>query len=277
MDLFSSIFYGIIQGLAEFLPVSSSGHLAILQGIFGSAPDDSIAFNVLLHAGTLLAVLVVYFKTIVSLIPAFFTMLWKVLHGKFKMSAYTAAERFVILLIVATIPLFPASLLENKIEALSSYVLIVGAILIFNGIVLYMSDKMSSGKITIDEASPKKAFLIGLCQMVAILPGLSRSGSTITGGLLTGLKREDAVKFSFILSMPAIIGACVLELPDFFENAPSSQDMLIYFAGAATAAVVGFISIKLLTYISRHATFRGFSYYCWAIGTAAVLWGIFKG
>lgn len=277
MSIWESILYGLIQGIAEFLPISSSGHLAIFQNVFGAGnPDDNVSFNILLHLGTLLAVFFVYRKDIFQLICAFFTLCGKLLKGNFRYSTYNVNERFVILVIIATLPMVPAALLEDYIVGLSSSIIIVGAILLFNAFLLFFSDQMSKGNKTLDEVTPKNAIAVGLCQMLAVLPGLSRSGSTITGGLLQGFERPLAVRFSFILSIPAILGACVLKLPDFISTAAneSTEQLLIYLAGALVAGLVGVGAMKLLTYISKKSNFRFFSYYCIAAGLFAILWGI---
>lgn len=277
MTIWESIFYGIIQGIAEFLPISSSGHLAIFQAVFGvDDPDKYISFNVLLHLGTLIAVFIVYWRDIAQLICSFFSLCGKLFRRNFKFSTYTENERFVILILIATLPLIPAALIEGYISALSSYVIIVGAILLLNAVLLFFSDKMAKGTKTLGEVKPRNALVVGLCQMLATLPGLSRSGSTITGGLTQGFERPLAVKFSFILSIPAILGACVLKLPDFFQSAASegSEQLLIYLAGALVAALTGIAAMKLLTYISKKSNFRIFSYYCVAAGLFAVIWGI---
>jgi len=279
MDLLSSIFYGVVQGLTEFLPISSSGHLALFQIFFGMNGEENIAFNVLLHLGTLLAVFAMYYKDIFALVPAFFTMLKKVFTGKFKLSDYTVNERMVILLIIATLPLVVIVKFADAVEYISTYAVIIGAILIFNGLVLMLSDnisKKSRDKIGIEKATPKKALFVGICQMFAVVPGLSRSGSTITGGLLMNFDREFAVKFSFIMSIPAILGASILELPVLFEGTTTKTEIGIYIVGALTAAVVGFCAMKLLTYISKRHSFKIFSYYCFAIGAAAIIWWIIK-
>ena len=278
MSIWESIFYGLVQGIAEFLPISSSGHLAIFQSVFGTGdPDANISFNVLLHLGTLIAVFFVYWRDIGQLICSFFTLCGKLLHKNFKFSTYTENERFVILILIATLPLLPAALLDGYIGVLSSSVIVVGVILLFNALLLFFSDKMAKGNKTLAEVKPRNAIAVGLCQMIAILPGLSRSGSTITGGLTQGFERPLAVKFSFILSIPAILGACVLELPDFFRTASAegSTQLLIYLAGAAVAALTGVGAMKLLTYISKKSNFRIFSYYCIAAGLFAITWGVF--
>ena len=275
MNIFSAIFYGIIQGITEFLPVSSSAHLAIAQNIFGmgNVEADHFTFDILLHLGTLIAVFIVYYKDIFSLVPAAFSMLGKVFKGKFKLSEYTENERFVIFVIIATLPLVLAVFIKDYIELLGNYTKIIGGILILNGIVLFISDKLERGTVSLENTKPKNALFVGLCQMCAIVPGLSRSGSTITGGLLMGFKREYAVKFSFILSIPAIIGANLLSFADVFENPIARTDVIPYIAGTIAAAVVGILAMKLLIYISKKSNFRMFSYYCFAVGILAIIFG----
>lgn len=277
MKLLYSILLGIIQGLGEFLPISSSGHLALAQSLFGlKVADNSLAFGVLLHIGTLFAVFIIYYKDIFELIRAFFTMLSKLFHKKFKLTDYTVHERFVMLLIIAVIPLIPAVLINDYVEILSGMPIVVGAILILNGVLLFVSDYFAKGNKDLEDATPMNALAVGLCQVVAILPGLSRSGSTITGGLTQGFSRPLAVKFSFILSIPAILGAAILELPDLFTETHEPTTWLTYLAGAFTAMIVGILAIKLVSWISEHATFKGFSYYCFAVGTLAIILGIIR-
>ena len=277
MSIWESIFYGILQGIAEFLPISSSGHLAIFQSVFGAGdPDANISLNILLHLGTLIAVFAVYRRDILQLILSFFTLCGKLLRKNFKLSSYSEYERMVIFILIATLPLIPAALIEGYIAALSSYIIIVGVILLFNAVLLFFSDKMAKGNKTLSEVKPRNALIVGLCQLLATLPGLSRSGSTITGGLTQGFERPLAVKFSFLLSIPAILGACVLKLPDFFStvSSESSEQLLIYLAGALVAALVGVGAMKLLTYISKKSNFRLFSYYCVIAGLFAIVWGV---
>lgn len=281
MTLSFSIFSGLIQGLAEFLPISSSGHLSIFQNVFGMSDGEAItAFNVLLHAGTLIAVFIVYWRDIFALVPAFFTLCGKIFRGKFRFASYNENERLLVLMVIATIPLVFIALtgLDDYLEMVNGCLWAIGAILIFNGFVLLLSDRVGKQNRDVSDLKPLPALGVGLCQTCALLPGLSRSGSTITGGLLTGLRREDAVKFSFLLSIPAILGACVLELPELFsgETAISAGQWGVYLAGAGVAALVGIGAMKLLQYISKKANFSGFSFYCFAIGAFAIVFDIIK-
>lgn len=279
MDILSAILLGIIQGAAEFLPVSSSGHLALFHSLFGLVSTDQYpAFDVLLHFGTLIAVFIAFWSDIKKLVVAFFTLIGKLFHGKFRLRDYSEYERFVVFVIIATLPLVVLALLgaDDWVEKISAYPIIVGAILIFNGIVLLISDRVGSGTVTSDNAKPHHALIVGLCQCCAILPGLSRSGSTITGGLFCGFTREYAVKFSFILSIPAILGANILKVGDVVHAGVSGSEWLVYGVGVLTAAVFGLLAIKLLVYISKKSNFSYFAYYCFAVGLFAIIYGALK-
>lgn len=271
MTIFKSIIYGIVQGLAEFLPISSSGHLAILHALLGG--EENLSFDVLLHLGTLIAVLIVYRKDVATLIVSFFTLIGKLFRGNFRYSTYSEGERFVILVLIATLPLIPGALLDHYVEAVSGSMLAVGIILIVNSAMLYMSDKIKSGDRGLAEMKPKNALVIGLSQLIAVFPGLSRSGTTVTAGLTQKLDRPFAVKFSFIMSIPAILGACVLKLPEFVTTVGSEDPALLltYLAGALAAGIVGVASMKLLQFIAKNKNFRIFSVYSLAAGIFAII------
>ena len=275
MSIVSAILYGIIQGLTEFLPVSSSGHLAIAHGLFGTAnlDTDYFSFDILLHLATLVAVLIVYHKDIFPLIPAFFRLIGKVFRGKFRLSECDDNEKMLIYLIIATLPLVAAVFLNDKVEALGQYVKVVGAILIVNGAVLFLSDRIGKGNKALSDVKPQNALVVGLCQLCAIFPGLSRSGSTIMGGRLCGFSREFAVKFSFILSIPAILGANIFNIPDLIVNPVPASEIPAYALGMLAAAVTGVLAMKLLAYVSQKSNFRVFSIYCVAVGLLAVIFG----
>lgn len=275
MKVLFAVFCGIIQGLTEFLPVSSSGHLAIFQNIFQmeNVETSHLAFDVLLHLGTLIAVFVVYYRDIWQLIVAFFTLLKKLFQGNFKWKNYTEYERFVIFVILATIPLVPIAFLSDYIEVLSSYTKIIGGILIFNGIMLLCCDRIKSEGCAMDKSKPLSALGVGLCQMLAVIPGLSRSGTTITAGRIFGFKREFAVKFSFIMSIPAILGANILNIPDIINNPEGSEMFLPYACGLIAAMISGLIAIKFLLFISKKQKFSIFSIYCFIVGILAIIFG----
>ena len=274
MTLLEAIICGIIQGLTEFLPVSSSGHLALAHALFGMQSSESyLTFDILLHLATLFVVFVVYYKEIFSLVPAFFTMIGKVFRRKFSLSEYTKTERCVILLIIATLPLVAAFWLEDVVAAVTAYTRAVGIILIANGILLFVSDRLAGKGERREELSPGGALGVGLFQLLAVFPGLSRSGSTISGGLLFGLDRKEAVKFSFVLSIPAILGANLFNIPEALGTEISKNELSCYLAGMFCAMICGFAAMKLLLYISEKSKFGFFSYYCIAVGILAAVFG----
>ncbi len=274
MSIIEGILYGLLQGIAEFLPISSSGHLALAQNLFGAANtegNDYLAFNVLLHLATLLAVCTVYRKDVLMVIKGFFTLLKKAFTKKLDLKRLEYGEKLFLMLVFATLPLFPAMLIKDWLEAVSSVSWAIGLLLIINGGVLFLSDKLSSNKLSISKANPVKAFNPGVAQVFGLLPGISRSGITITGALFGGFNRKDAVKISFLMSVPAILGASILELPDFFKNGIPAENVLPFVIGAAVAAVSGFGAIKLLQYIAKNKGFSYFSVYCAAVGVLAII------
>lgn len=273
MSVLFAIFIGIIQGITEFLPISSSGHLSIMQNIFGMEDVETnyFTFDILLHLATLIAVFIVFRRDIANMIVAFFTLIKKAATRK--LHEITPDERMVVMVVIATLPLVAAVFVKDYVEILYGYTKAIGAILIFNGLVLFISDYLARGKKDSSNAKFTDALVVGLCQMCALLPGLSRSGSTITGGLLCGFKRDYAVKFSFIMSIPAIIGANILSIPDMIENPIPQSDMFAYICGMAAALVTGIAAMKLLMYISKKSNFRIFSVYCVIVGIVALIFG----
>lgn len=271
MGILEAVLYGLLQGIAEFLPISSSGHLALAHNFFGAEDTMYLAFDILLHLATLLAVAIMYHKEIVLIIKGFFTLTGKFFMGKIKNAPLEFGERLFLMLCISTFPLIPIALLSDYVEAVNGMSWAIGILLIINGGMLWLSDRLAAGKITLEKAGWFRPLVIGCVQMFGVLPGISRSGSTITGGRLCGLTREDAVRFSFLMSIPAILGACVLELPDFFAGGIESDMVLPCIVGSLTALVVGLGAIKLLQFFSRKKGFTVFSIYTVVIGTVAVI------
>ena len=271
MSIIEALLYGIIQGAAEFLPISSSGHLALAQSIFGAKniETDYFMFNVLLHLATLVAVAIVYYRDLWNVIKAFFSLVGKLFSGRLKKEPLTASEKLTFNLILATVPLAVGALISDKVEALSGMPKVIGALLILNGCMLWLSDRIkASGAV---ELRPLQALAVGLIQLVGVLPGISRSGSTITGGRLFGLDRQEAVRFSFLLSVPAILGANILSLRDIAENPVETELLLPFAVGAAAAILVGIAAIKLLQLVANKHKFGIFAVYCAAVGAAALI------
>lgn len=284
MELLKAIFLGFIQGVAEFLPISSSGHLAIFKNVLGFDTDTGLLFDVLLHLGTLAAVFVVFWKDIWELIKEGFAIIgqfFKSVSGcmfkkqKWQPVVTTPYRRFVMMVLVSTIPTgIMGILLEGAINAASATLIVPGILLLINGIQLLISDRLPDGKLTEADAPYGKAAIVGIAQGVATFPGISRSGTTITACLACGFKREFAVKYSFIMSIPAILGALVLELLDFSPEMLSGSDMVNYLAGTLVSAVVGYVCIKTMLVVVRGKKFKYFAYYCFAMGAFAVLFSI---
>ncbi len=287
MSLLESIILGIIQGIAEFLPISSSGHLAIFKKIFGLS-DVGLTFDILLHAGTLVAVFVVYWSDIWKLIKEgvgiivdvcknigrFFSSKIKKQNTDYIKIVRTPYRKFVMLIIVSTIPTGIFGVAFQKIFNLDNPSLIIpGISLLITALMLYVVDDLPSGTKTPKEMTYKNGLIIGIAQGIATLPGISRSGTTLTVGILNGLDRKFAVKYSFIMSIPAILGACVLDLKDLFapENALSSTELIYYLIGAVVAAVVGYICIRTLLVLFKNRKMKYFSYYCFVVGIIAII------
>ena len=227
MSVLQAIFLGIVQGFTEFLPVSSSGHLAIFQNIFHIETGSSVLFDVMLHVGTLLVVLVVYWKDILKLIVEFFRMVGDLLANLSMLFSRTNYRKFVVLIIVSTIPTGIMGYLGSKLIKDASGTLIVpGICLLITGVLLLLSDRKTDCWKIPKDVSYGEGVLIGIAQGFATLPGLSRSGSTIAAATFCGLDRKFAVKYSFILSIPAIIGAAVLELSDICSGCRLSGDSI---------------------------------------------------
>ncbi len=267
-----SIIYGIIQGLTEFLPVSSSGHLAAFQSIFGKIDENlnTTTYTLLLHVGTLAAVLLVYRKDVWDLIKSMFSVAKKLVTGKFKFKSLNDSEKLFCLLFMALIPLVIGALVDGYVEILSNYVICVGVLWLLNGLIFLFTESRKIKTRSFGSITPLDALKVGFFQLFAILPGVSRSGMTIIGGTLFGFKREFAVKFSFILSIPAILGSTVITVLKDFENISFDSSMGVILAGVVASFVSGLAAIKLLEYISNKHNFKVFAYYCFAVGLLAI-------
>lgn len=274
IEYIKSVVYGIVQGLTEFLPVSSSGHLAVFQNVFGSVGVPEVTFTLLLHVGTLAAVLLVYYKDVIDIIKSFFSVTAKIFTGKFRFSSLNDGEKFFCLLFIALIPLVLGAVLENTVEFLSGYTLAVGILWLINGIIFIVSENAAVKQKDFSEIKPSHAFKVGFFQLFAILPGISRSGMTIIGGKLNGFTREFAVKFSFILSIPAILGSTAITLLKDWNEISFDSSLPVILAGVAASFISGLLAIKLLQYISQKHNFKVFAYYCFAIGVVAIVYDV---
>lgn len=278
MTYFMSILMGIIQGVAEFLPISSSGHLALFQTFFGmeNMEEKYMFFTVLLHFGTLISVCMVYWRDIVDMIREFFLGIAALAGRKDTGVAPPPARRMVMLIIIATVPLFVMVFLQAAVNQLFSNSIMVSCALLATGFILFFSDRMARGHKTARNATVADALIVGCGQALAVIPGLSRSGTTISVGMMRGFDRAFAVRFSFLMSLPAVLGANVLEIKDALASNFPIEELPMYLVGVAVSAVVGYFAIRLVKSLSDKGKFGKFAYYCWAVGLGSLVAGVVK-
>lgn len=267
MTYLMSAVLGFVQGVAEFLPISSSGHLTLLQHFFGMPEPDQL-FNILLHFATLLAVCVYYIQDVAEMVVEFFRGVAALFSRRPSHGNPPEARRLVLLVIVGTLPLFVVLLVKDYVEMLGNYPAAVSCALLLTGCILFFSDRMAGGRKTARNATLRDALLVGVAQGFATVPGLSRSGCTISAGMAVGFDRRFAVRYSFLLSLPAVLGATILEVKDVFtaEGGLPEGMLSIYLLGMAIAGVVGYFSIRLVNLLAAKGKFGAFAYYCWAAG-----------
>lgn len=274
MTIGEAIILGLVQGIAEFLPISSSGHLAILQNLFNMSDIEGghMLFDVLLHFGTLIAICFMYWNDIKAMVVEVLALLSgrKAVTADGRPKQYTAARMF-FLIVAATLPLVLILPINDYIGELSQSTVFVGIALILTGFMLLVSDKMTPGTKTEKNMRFSDALIIGLCQCVATLPGLSRSGTTITAGIATGQNRSYAVKFSLLMSIPAVLGATLLELIKAIKTGIDASLIPAYLFGMVAAMVSGVLAIGLLKMIAKSKRFGGFAYYCWIVGALTII------
>ncbi len=268
MIIIEAMILGIIQGFTEFLPISSSAHLILIPWMFGwqGTLVDSLNFDVALHAGTLVAIIAFFWKDWLNLLVKFFT---DMREGKWR----TGEGRLVWYIVLATVP---AGILGVKYEhvveeSFRNPVLIVVSLIVVS-IIMWAADRFSRKAAGMDRMTLGHALIIGCAQATALVPGVSRSGSTIIGGLLTGYTRESAARFSFLLSTPVIAGAAVLKL---YKLHLAPGELAPFAAGVACSAVVGYASIKfLLSYLNRHSLNLFIGYRLVLAGVVLVMWAL---
>ena len=272
MSLLSSILLGAIQGITEFLPISSSGHLAIAQNLLHLQVEGSEGtfFDVLLHLGTLVAVFVAYWSDIREMIVE---LVYGVrdLARRETPTPVPPARRLILLIIVGTVPLFAVLPVKKIVEGLSDNMYFVGGALLVTGCLLFASDRVRKGRKTEKSATLLDVLLVGVAQAIATCPGISRSGTTITAGCFVGFDRKFAVRYSFLMSIPAILGANILSLKDALGGEVAWSELPVYLVGVAVAAVVGYVCIRLLKMIAEKGKFGFFAYYCWAMGALTLI------
>lgn len=269
MSIWFAVLLGLVQGLTEFLPVSSSGHLVLAQALFGSGIETNyMLFNVLLHLGTLLSVIVAFRRDIRELIVEFFA--W--VRDGFKLRG-RPYRRFIVMILLTIVPMFAVLPVKSKIEEVFSSPLFVGLMLLLTSALLFLSEKAPKKHKTEENARFPDALLVGVSQAFAVVPGLSRSGTTICAGLFCGFSRDFAVRFSFIMSLPVVLGANLLELIDVIRDPAAMGDVSVpcYLIGILVAMISGLAAIRLVRLVTKRGNFRPFVVYCMLVGTIAVV------
>lgn len=276
MSAISAIFQAIIQGLTEFLPVSSSGHLSLYQHFTGNSGEGALLFSAILHLGTLFAVFIAFWDTIWNLICESCRMVKDIFRRQFSFKEMNGDRRAVLMVILSTAVLIPFYIFKDFFEGFAedSTIFAEGICFLYTAAILLLADKCPKGNKNLGDITVKDSVFVGFFQSIALLPGVSRSGSTISAGLFSGYARETAVKYSFILGIPAILGGCLVEVKDAIKTDMSFS--WTYILGFIVAAVVGICAIKMVNWLVKTDKFKIFAYYTGALGVIVILISIFE-
>ncbi|MEE5993576.1 MAG: undecaprenyl-diphosphate phosphatase [Oscillospiraceae bacterium] len=281
MTLLDAILMGIVQGLTEFLPVSSSGHLMLYTHISGNAGEgNNFLFSAFLHLGTLLAVCIAFKSTVVALAKEGGAMVKDLFTGQlFKKGLGNPERNMLYMMIVSLVVLVPFYFIRDFIEGVAEkYLIALGCFFLYTSVILFLSDRVKDDKTvkTPADISWKDALIVGLFQAVALLPGVSRSGSTICSGLFVGMNRDTAVKYSFMLGIPTILAGCLVEIKDAAEaNALSMEQFPLFVVGFIVSAIVGIGAIKMVDLLVKSNKFKYFAIYTLILGLVVVGYSIF--
>ena len=284
MTIFEAIIQGLIQGLTEFLPVSSSGHLSLFQHFTGVTGDEAVITTIALHIGTLIAVFIAFRRKIAVLINEAFRMLGDIFSGKFSLKEMNGSRRMIMMIIVSILPLFIFYIFRDFFTSVQSDndIAAEGICFLYTSALLFIGDRCSKrnnekgNAKSAEETNVYDALFIGFFQGVALLPGVSRSGSTISAGLISGQKREDAVEYSFILGIPVILAGALSEFLDMGGSAASSVEVIPLIIGMAVAAVSGYFAIALIKWLMKSDRFGIFAVYTLILGIAVTGIGAYE-
>lgn len=278
MSLTDAILQAVIQGLTEFLPVSSSGHLSLYQHFTGNSGEGALLFSAVLHLGTLIAVFIAFRQKISALLPEFFSLIKDLFKGKFKWEKMNGERRMIVMLFISLLMLVPFYIFKDFFEGIAedASILAEGFCFLYTAAILYLSDKCVDGEKKDRDITVKNAVTVGIFQGIALLPGVSRSGSTICSSIFCGFTRETAVQYSFILGIPAILGGCILEVKSAFDMGAVEFDIGLYLVGMAVAAVVGIGAIKMVSWLINSNKFKIFAFYTLVLGLIVICVGVFE-
>lgn len=277
MTIIDGIVQAIIQGITEFLPVSSSGHLSIFQHITGQTGDSGIAFSLILHLGTLLAIFISFHKIIFDLIKEFFVILKEFISFKFSFKDINPNRNMIYMLFIALIPMLFFYIFKDiyVLVGIDNDIILEGVFFILTSFMLFIADRCTKGHKLEGDINYEDALLVGVFQGLAPFPGISRSGSTISAGLIAGMTKEIAVKFSFILGIPVILAGSVVELGGMGKE-NISIELHILIIGFIVSAIVGVLSIRLVSYLIKSNKFKIFIYYTLILGVIVISIGVFE-
>lgn len=274
MSVLQAIILGFVQGLTEFLPVSSSGHLVVIEYLMNIKEDQAFFMTVMLHFGTLVSLVIVYFKDIVKLAVEFILSIKDLIQKKSLNICKNDTRKLCYMIITTSIPTVIIGLVFKKVfMSFYSSLLAVGIGLVITSVYMFLADVMN-GRKDIKRAGFKDALIVGIFQGIAIVPGISRSGSTIFGGLFSKMKKDFAVKYAFLVSLPVILGSFILELPSAIKNGSMNGGVFPIFVGMIVAGVSGYFAIKMMIGIVKKRSLKGFMVYTAAFGTALILYSI---
>ncbi len=278
MSILDAIIQGIIQGLTEFLPVSSSGHLQLYAYLMGEpASETGFLFSAFLHLGTLLAICIAFWSTVKALVMELWHMAKDLFTGKlFREGLKNPERRMIVMLLLSLVILVPFYFVRDYIEHIAqTYLIALGCFFLYTAVILFLSDKCVTGKKEPKDLTWKEALTVGIFQAIALFPGVSRSGSTICSGLFAGMSRDTAVKYSFMLGIPTILAGCLVEIKDAVSAGSMPWNELpLYMVGFVTAAVVGILAIRMVDLLVKSNKFKYFAVYTLLLGLTVIGFGI---
>lgn len=272
MTILNAVIIGLVQGLSEFLPVSGTGHLSIFDNLFGmdTTGTGHPLFNLLLHLGTLVAVCVAYWGEISEM---FYEVIGLANLGPYagqKQEHYPLARLFVML-VLSTLPLLLLLPIYKYVAKLFYNTIFIGIMIALSGLVIFISDRMENGKKSGKSITVLDAIIVGICQGISLIPGFSRTGVTYTAGLASGLRREFSLKYSLLLSIPAMFGASVVSLGDALKEEIVWSNMPAYLIGTVAAIISGVLAISIVKRLVKNGRFGGIAYYCWVVGVITII------
>lgn len=287
MEILQAIILGIVQGVTEFLPISSSGHLSIFQHFMGITGEGSLTLTVFLHVGTLVAVIAVYYKTFIELIKELGGTVKDIFTGKFSRNGISDSRQMLYMMIISCVPLLviilPVGNDMRVMDIVSRFsedndIILEGFCFLITALLLLGGTHIAKTRKNIKEhAGVGDAVAIGVAQMLAAcLPGISRSGSTISTGMICGVNKDYMVRYSFVLGTPAVLAATLMEFKDVLDGGTMQMDIFPILIGIITAAVAGVASIKLLELLVKTDKFKFFGYYCFVLGVAVITAGVLE-